>query len=298
MKKTYMDRLLSPELFRASNDLVNYAKSFAFRRIDKYRNPEKHIAEDDGKTYQDILAHLLDSRDEEYNTGYSDAELLGESVPLMMAGSDTSSTALNSTLFYLIHNPSKLKKLRDELDTTFARASDITSLVAENLHYLRACENEAMRLCPPLPANAPREIGPGGITAVGEKLPAGVWVGIAPFTLFRNPEYFDCPHDFVPERWLDPPTTPKQKQAHAAFQPFSVGPRHCITKQLGAREVSLVLAKLFYCFDLEPAGESGWLHRQLGGIPKEKIVLEQLDAFTSVEEGPVVKIRVREGLKW
>jgi hypothetical protein len=44
-------------------------------------------------------------------------------------------------------------------------------------------------------------------------------------------------------------------------------------------------------------GKSGRLHRQLGDIPKEKIVLEQPDAFTSVEEGPGVRIRVRKGLK-
>ena len=157
-----------------------------------------------------------------------------------------------------------------------------------------------MRLCPPSPTNIPRLVGPGGINVVGQHISKGLYVGVPNFSLFRNQEYFERPHDFIPERWIANPTMGRNeesiKRAQAAFQPFSVGPRQCIARHLASREVSYGLAKIFYMFDVELVGESGKLLKRLPGM-EDQITFEQFDVFTSVERGPLARLTLKEGVK-
>ncbi|KUJ20845.1 cytochrome P450, partial [Mollisia scopiformis] len=252
LKRLYLDRLLFPQLLAASNALGDYSRRHTFNRIEKY-NAGIVDAE---KGYEDIMAHLLDAGDEETGTKYSSNELHGEGILMMMAGSDTSSSSLTATLFYLSRHPRALKKLHEELRSQFQQTSEIEPRAAENCKYLRACIDEAMRLSPPAPTNIPRVVGEGGIEIVGEHFHPGVYVGVPNFTLFRNKDYFISPHAYVPERWIPDPETgvteDDVKKAQAAFQPFSLGPRHCIGRHLAMKEVSLILANLLYVFDIEP----------------------------------------------
>ncbi|QSZ33117.1 hypothetical protein DSL72_002703 [Monilinia vaccinii-corymbosi] len=65
---------------------------------------------------------------------------------------------------------------------------------------------------------------------------------------FKNPE------NFAPERWLDDPEYAGDQKG--AFQPFSLGPRNCIGRNLAFAEMRLILARIIWNFDLEIAGES------------------------------------------
>ena len=73
-------------MFRASVALPAYAKPFLSRRVQRHQGMNGAKEDLSEKGYEDILAHLLDSRDEETNTGYSESELLGEAILLMVAG--------------------------------------------------------------------------------------------------------------------------------------------------------------------------------------------------------------------
>lgn len=190
-----------------------------------------------------------------------------------------------------------MKKLHEELRSQFPQPSDIEPRAAENCRYLRACIDEAMRLSPPAPTNIPRVVGDGGITIDGEYFHVGVYVGVPNFTLFRNDKYFDSPHAYVPERWIPDPKTgvteDDVKKAQAAFQPFSLGPRHCIGRHLAMKEVSLILANLLYFFDIEPVSDSGVLHTALP-IQGGAAVMEQHDVYTSLEDEVLIRLHVRE----
>ena len=159
-----------------------------------------------------------------------------------------------------------------------------------------------MRLCPSVPSNIPRVVGPGGIKVINEEIAEDLWVSVPNFTLFRNPKYFDQPHDYIPERWIVDPSAGYTEESvlrgQAAFQPFSVGPRHCIARNLALREMMFALARLFYLFDVQPVGNSGRWFGTLPGVDTQKdhVVMEQWDVFTSLEKGPMVTLRVREGL--
>ncbi|PQE12466.1 isotrichodermin C-15 hydroxylase protein [Rutstroemia sp. NJR-2017a BBW] len=270
LKKFDLDRIIFPQMTKASTSLSDYARFYTMQRIQKYRNTSQLEEKVDNHDV-DIMYHLLNARDEETNSVYSDHELLGEAVLLMMAGSDTTATALTSTLFQLSHNPAQLQNLRTELDTHFQSSNDISVAVAENCKYLRACIDEAMRLCPPAPTNIPRLVGAGGITVLNTHYPEGVCIGVPNFTLFRNAAYFAEPHAYIPERWIvDSDTHDEEsvKRAHSAFKPFSIGPRHCIAQRLAIKEISYVVAKLVYQFEFEVVGRCGTLEEDV--LPDSK----------------------------
>ena len=246
------------------------------------------------------MSHLLDSGDGETGTKYSDDELLGEGVLMMMAGSDTSSSSLTATMFYLVQHPSILGKLQADLHASFPTLSSIQPVAAENHRYLRACMDEAMRLSPPAPTNIPRVVGQGGIKVVNEHLSENVYVGVPNFSIFRDENSFAKPHDYIPERWIADPANgvseASVKRAQQAFQPFSLGPRHCIGKHLAIKEVSFILANVLWLFEVEKVEGSGLLHEHLPRVDG-KVVMKQSDVYTSLEEGPEVKLTLRGDLK-
>lgn len=246
------------------------------------------------------MSHLLDSGDDETATKYSDNELRGEGLLLMMAGSDASSSSLTATIFYLVQHPTVLEKLQADLRASFPTLPSVQPVAAENHKYLRACMDEAMRLSPPAPTNIPRVVGQGGIKVVNEYLPENVYVGVPNFSIFRDEHSFAKSHDYIPERWIPDPahgvSEENVKQAQQAFQPFSLGPRHCIGKHLAMKEVSFILANMLWLFEVERMEGSGLLHEHLPKVDG-KVVMEQSDVYTSLEGGPEVKLRLRGDLK-
>ncbi|KAL4941795.1 cytochrome P450 [Aspergillus oleicola] len=293
LRRLYLDRLLFPGLLKASNVLGNYAKMNTLRRIERHRTSGVTTSELYG--HEDIMAHLLEAGDEETGTKYTPDELLGEGVLMMMAGSDTSSSTLTATLFYLSFHPNALARVHAELDSRFLTTESINPQEAQSCTYLRACIDEAMRLSPPAPTNIPRLVGEGGIIVTGKPLGTGVYVGVPNFALFRDPRYFDRPHDYIPERWIPAILQDNKdlKAVSAAFQPFSIGPRHCIGRHLAMKEVSFILAHLLYRFDVGPVGSSGILKRDMYGLGK-KVVMAQHDVYTSVEGDISVRLRLRK----
>ncbi|KAH8198346.1 hypothetical protein TruAng_007501 [Truncatella angustata] len=300
LKRLSLDKLLFPQLSKAATALGQYTRYYTEKRIKQRDDLEADQEAVKERGYEDILGHLINNKDDETGTIYSKDELLGEATLLMMAGSDTSTTAINTTLFYVVNHPRVLRKLERELYQCFPKLDDIQPMTAESCRYLRACLDEAMRLCPSVPSSIPRVVDQGGIKVLDEDIPAGMWVSVPHFTIFRNAKYFDRPHDFIPERWIADEGTdysPEDvKLAQTAFQPFSIGPRHCVARSLALREMTFALARMFYLFDFEPVPNSG---RWMGSLPgidtgNSHFIHEQIDVFTSLEKGPEVKIKVKD----
>ncbi|TVY94334.1 Cytochrome P450 monooxygenase [Lachnellula willkommii] len=303
LKRLSLDRIFFPHLFKATNALGQYTRFYTQKRIQSNALAVKNDQPVDEEQFDDILGHLINAKDDESGSVYSENELLGEATLLMMAGSDTSTTAINSTLFYLANHPRIVEKLEGELKKCFPRLGDIHPNTAENCKYLRACLDEAMRLCPSVPSSIPRVIGEGGIRVMDEDLPSGMWVSVPHFTIFRNPKYFRQPHEYIPERWIADEDTGYSaedvKVAQAAFQPFSLGPRHCIARNLALREITFTLARIFYLYEVQPVKNSGRWMGSLPGIDGQNshFIQEQWDVFTSLEKGPTVKMKLKEGVE-
>jgi cytochrome P450 len=279
----------------------------------------------------DFFWHLLKATDPETGKGFSTPELWGESnllwVPSptfhgncevagsmsltcpcrIIAGSDTTSTAMAATLFYLTRHPAALERVIVEVRAKFAAVEDIKQGPALNeLGYLRACIDEAMRLSPSVGGLLPREVLSGGTTIDGEFVPAGTVVGTPHYAIHHNEAYFPDAFSYIPERWIAGRQNPRTGQdvsseqveaAASAFCPFSIGPRGCIGKELAYVEMKTALARMFFTYDVRRAvgvldpGEG----RQGAELGREKKGEFQLvDTFTSVKNGPMVEFRRRE----
>jgi cytochrome P450 len=121
-------------------------------------------------------------------------ELWGESNLLIIAGSDTTSTALSGALFYLAHNSAALQKVCKEVREAFDDVEEIvTGSKLSGCSFMRACIDETMRMTPPVAGALPRQILPGGMNVDGRHIPAGIDVGVPIYSIHHNPDYFPQP---------------------------------------------------------------------------------------------------------
>ncbi|KAL7804862.1 cytochrome P450 [Trichoderma aethiopicum] len=184
-------------------------------------------------------------------------ELIINAAVLIIGGSETTAVALSAATYHLCRNPAPLRKLCDEVRSSFTSEDEIDLMSTGRLNYMLAVLNEALRLHPPVPGTAPRTINEKGDIIAGHWVPPGTTIDIWYWTVFHYPEFWTMPEDFVPERWLgDAQFANDQRRI---FNPFSAGPRGCIGKNLAYAEMRLILARLIWRYDIELLDESiGW----------------------------------------
>jgi cytochrome P450 len=112
-----------------------------------------------------------------------------------------------------------------------------------------------MRIYPPVPNPSPREVPSGGDTVLGIHLPGGTVIQFPHFAAYHYFSYFKDAEEFIPERWLG--GSEFANDNFAIVQPFSMGPRNCIGKNLAYAEMRLILAKFLFCFDIEVDAKTG-----------------------------------------
>ncbi|KAF4448963.1 cytochrome P450 [Fusarium albosuccineum] len=181
-------------------------------------------------------------------------ELASNAGLLIMAGSETTATLLSAAVFYLATHPHVLTRLTEEVRSAFTTEDEIDLLSVQKLPYLLAVLDETLRIHPPVPSGSPRRIAPGGDVIVGQYVPEGTVVEIYHWAVYHNPDHFLLPDSFIPERWLGDARFANDKKD--AFQPFSLGPRNCIGKNLAYSEMRMILSRLVWNFDISIAEES------------------------------------------
>ena len=179
----------------------------------------------------DVLSLLLQARHDD-GTEMTDTELRDELMTLLVAGHETSATALAWSLDALTHHPHVLERLRDEIDS----GDDA---------YLDAVVKETLRLRPVIALVLRRLIEPMEIG--GRMLPAGVNVAPCIYLLHRRPDVYDEPRAFRPERFLD-----KQPGTYT-WIPFGGGVRRCLGASFAQFEMKVVLRELVSRLDIRAA---------------------------------------------
>lgn len=268
------------------------------RFIAERRSLETSTSASSSPARKDFFFHLFRGKDPETGQAYTNHELVAESNLLLVAGSDTSSTALAATIFYLLRNPDTLERLRQELRANFNSLADIqyTGTQLTNLPYLRAIIDETLRINPPVGGVLGREVLEPGITIDGLFYPPGVEIGVPLYAIHHNPDYFPDPYAFKPERWIvdDKAGFTKEtvERAQSAFCPFSIGHRNCIGKNLAYMELSLAIARCVWKYDLEEV--PGWNESLGGQFVSSKGEYLTRDSFVSEKNGPLVRFRTRK----
>lgn len=242
---------------------------------------------------KDFFYYLLHAKDPETGEGFSTAELWGEANVLMIAGSDTTATALSSTLFHLTQHPEIMNKLKTEIRQRFNSVDEIvTGPELGGLQYLKACIDEAMRLAPPVPGILPREvIAKEGCTVDGVHVPYGTVIGTPIYAIHHNEQYFPDPYSYKPERWLG--DEKDVELARSAFTPFSIGARGCIGKSVAYMELRLAIARLLFMYEIEQKKVPGKADLWKEGFAMKEGEYRMKDHFTSRKEGPICEFTPR-----
>lgn len=205
----------------------------------------------------DIMSHLLDA-DPFYADPQREQQLMtGDARLLIIAGSDTTATALTHLVYHLASEPSLQKTLHDELAAYGIQDSAaITVDAVHNLPYLDALIKENLRLHPPIPSFTARDTPPGGLQVNDDLfIPGDTTVTTPLYSIHRSEKAFVQPDDFIPERWT---TRPELILHKSAFAPFLTGTFACIGRQLAYNEMRTVAAMLVLAFEVRLAdGEDG-----------------------------------------
>lgn len=143
-------------------------------------------------------------------------------------------------LFELARNPDVMRKVQEEIDRVFRNTDpeEVTYEMLDEIDYLDCCVNETLRLYPPIPVLNRISSNDYKIPGKDLTIPKGTSVWIPMMGLHRDPEIYENPLQFKPERFSDSPNGTKTGKG-TFYMPFGDGPRICIGLRL-----SKIIAKL------------------------------------------------------
>lgn len=220
---------------------------------------------------------------------------------MLIAGSDTTAISTAAAAFYLVRNPAVQARLAAELRAMFDSPEDIKAgpRLQNDCKYLQAFIKEILRASPPTPAEMSRVVLKGGAVVDGHFLPEGVKASVSPYCMHHNPDLYDQPFEFRPERWIvgEKGTTPESlARAESGYAPFSAGPRGCLGKNLAYLEMSVVLGKLVHEFEIRQDPDSNNLGGGRPDLEEGRRRPEQYqlyEIFVAMRDGPMVQLRRR-----
>ncbi|KAK5070404.1 hypothetical protein LTR64_000075 [Lithohypha guttulata] len=207
------------------DDIVRY---MTLRRLQRHNSGEK---------IDDLFTCLVQDKQ-----GTATGLLVGEiAAEVSVFSSDTTAIALTHVLYYLLKNPDRLRRLREEIDNCIESDTVIPAYAdVKTLPYLKACLDESLRLSPPVSFGLERKTPPEGASINGEWVAGDVMVSVPAYVAHRDSSIFPDPEEYIPERWL----TEESKTVQKYFIPFSTGARGCIGRNISYIEQHVLLAAL------------------------------------------------------
>jgi cytochrome P450 len=190
------------------------------------------------------------------------------------AGHDTTATTICWAYWLLVQHPDSLQRARDEVEASLGKewmnaameGEALTSTTFEKLQeclYLEAVARETLRLYPP--AASTRYSNDPNATTDGLNLGKGI-VHLNFYAIQRDPEIWDDPDKFIPERFLG--EEGRKRVVSSGYLPFSKGARDCIGKYFALLEAKIALAALICRYDGGVVDEKEVYTTRLTSIPK------------------------------
>jgi unspecific monooxygenase len=200
---------------------------------------ERRAAGKDANAPLRDLFDLMDAaRDPETELAFSDEQLGDEVATMILAGHETTGTALFWALYLLALDPATQEQVASEVRGASANGT----LGLDRLKFTRAVLDETMRLYPPAFLIARAAAAPDRIGEI--KIEKGDVILMAPWLLHRHEKLWQNPNAFIPARFMPPAPQPDR----FAYLPFGVGARVCIGAHFALVEATLALARLIGAF--------------------------------------------------
>ncbi|MGL5081025.1 MAG: cytochrome P450 [Microcoleaceae cyanobacterium] len=213
-------------------------------------NQASHTLED----RTDVLSLLLSAKDEQ-GEGLTDEELHDELMTLLVAGHETTATALAWALYWIHRLPNVHQNLMQELEP-WNESSDLTAI--SRLPYLNAVCNETLRIYPVAMVALPRRVEKP-IQLLGYDLEVGSLLLGCIYLIHHREDLYPNSHQFRPERFLERQFSPFE------FLPFGGGARRCIGSALAMYEMTLILRTILTQSRLELAETKPVTPKRRGG---------------------------------
>ncbi|WP_043321220.1 cytochrome P450 [Corallococcus coralloides] len=195
----------------------------------------------------DLLSMLMLARDEDTGEGMTDEQLGAEVMTMLLAGHETTATALSWTWGLLSKYPEAEARLHAELDAVLGgRAPTVEDM--PRLTYTKQVLEETMRLYPSVPIFS-RTVDEDDVIG-GFHIPKGTSVNLCPYVTQRHPDFWEEPDAFRPERFAPEAAA---KRHRFAYFPFSGGPRMCIGSGFTMMEAQLIVATVAQRYRLREA---------------------------------------------
>ncbi len=232
------DRALRP--VRAPRWLPTPARRRARASVTSMRRVTKEILQacrTDPTRDAPLVHALIATTDPETGRSLSDDDICNDLLIFMLAGHDTTATALTYTLWVLGHH----RDVQDRIAAEAAQIGDreLTPEDVPRLGYTVQVLHESLRLCPPAAGVA--RLALRDIAVDGYRVEAGSLLAVGIYALHRDPELWEHPSVFDPDRF-----SPKRSAGRNRWQfiPFAGGSRSCIGEHFARLETTLALATI------------------------------------------------------
>jgi cytochrome P450 len=211
----------------------------------------------------DILDILLQARYEETGLGMTEQQVLMESMQLIVAGHETSSTSLLWTLYLLTQHPEVYRKVKAELDSM----EEISMESLMGLSYTTQVIQESMRMYPPFWMIDRQALNEDQVN--GHRIKKGTMVLIYVYGIHHSEKYWQQPEVFNPESFSR--INPK-KESPFTYLPFGAGPKGCIGGNYAMLQMLIILKKILSKFDISIDKKVVELSPYIILKPKDKIL--------------------------
>ena len=205
---------------------------------------------------------------------------------LFFGVTETTSGTLEWVMSELFRRPESMRRVKEELNRVIGPTRKVKESDIDDLPYLQAVVKETMRLHPVVPLLVPRNTLED-TTFMGYFIPKETQVYVNAWAIGRDPDAWEDPLSFKPERFLG--SDIDYKGQNFELLPFGSGRRVCVGLPLAHRVLHLALASLLHCFDWElgsnSAPETIDMNERLGitvrklvplkAIPKKKVMQEE-----------------------
>ncbi|KAI9709953.1 MAG: hypothetical protein M1820_003031 [Bogoriella megaspora] len=200
--------------------------------------------------------------------GMTQEQLESETLTQITAGSDSTASALRTTLYYISSNPAVYDNLMSEARSAIAAGAASRPMIkdseARRLPYLQACIKEGLRMYPPVTGLMAKQVPPEGAQIEpGKFAPAGTWIATNFWGMQRNPDIFGTDAEiYKPERWIarqDPDTKETtqseikrvERMTETVGMVFGYGRFGCLGRGVAMMELNKGLIETLLRFDLQ-----------------------------------------------
>nr|QWK52285.1 cytochrome P450 81G1-2 [Isatis tinctoria] len=193
-----------------------------------------------------MITHLLTLQESQHEY-YTDEIIKGLVLIMLIAGTDATAVTLEWAMANLLNHPDVLVKAKTEINNVVSREG---RLMEESdtgtCTYLNSVISETLRLYPPTPLLIPHASS-DSCKVGGYDIPRDTWLFVNAWAIQRDPNVWDEPEAFKPERF-------ESKTLIGKFVPFGMGRRVCPGMGLAQVVLGLALGSLIQCFDWERDG--------------------------------------------